>query len=66
MELLEELLEMFEGKMETVRKMIDEFEEGMDYATHCALQGFSEGLSYAIEEIRKKHEELSGEKTEEM
>ncbi len=66
MEPLEELLAMFDGKLETVKKMIDEFEEGMDYATHCTLQGFSEGLGYAIEETRKKQEELSGKKTEEM
>ncbi len=66
MEPIEELLRLFEEKMETITKMIDEFEEGMDYATHCTLQGFSEGLGYAIEELRRKQEELSGKKTEEM
>jgi hypothetical protein len=56
MEPLSELLELLEDKLQTIRRMIDEFEEGMDYATHCTLQGFAEGLSYAIEEIQKKQE----------
>jgi hypothetical protein len=49
---LDELLRLLEGKLETTRKMIDEFDERMDYATHCSLQGFAEGIAYAIEEIR--------------
>ncbi len=66
MEPLQELLGMFQDKLESVRKMIDEFEEGMDYASHCTLQGFAEGLDYAIEEIAKKQEELTGKRTEGM
>ncbi len=50
MERLEELRQALEEKLERTRKMIDEFEEGMDYATHCTLQGFAEGLAFAIEE----------------
>jgi hypothetical protein len=54
MELLDELLRMLEEKLETTHKMIGEFEESMDYATHCTLQGFAEGIDYAIEEIRNR------------
>lgn len=54
MEPLKELVEMFEEKLQTMRRMIDEFDEQMDYATHCTLQGFAEGLEFAIEEIKKK------------
>ncbi len=57
MEPLQELVALFEDKLEAVRKMIEEYEEGMDYASHCTLQGFAEGLSYAIEEIRAKQGE---------
>jgi hypothetical protein len=56
MEPLEELRQLFEQKLEKTRRMIEEFEEGMDYATHCNLQGFAEGLAFAIEEMN----ELSG------
>ena len=52
MEVLEELLQLLGDKLETTRKMIDEYEESMDYATHCSLRGFAEGLDYAMEEIR--------------
>ena len=34
--------------------MITAFEEGMDYASHCTLQGFAEGLGYAIDEIKER------------
>jgi hypothetical protein len=54
MDPLEELVQLFEGKLEAVRGMVDAFEEGMDYASHCSLQGFAEGLGYAIEEIRRR------------
>ena len=54
MESLEELRLAFEEKLERTRKMIDEFEEGMDYATHCTLQGFAEGLAFAIEEVTER------------
>jgi len=43
-ERLEEVRQALEEKLERTRRMIDEFDEGMDYATHCTLQGFAEGL----------------------
>ncbi len=49
---MEELLHAFEEKLEAVRKMIDEYDEAMDYASHCSLQGFAEGLGFALEETR--------------
>ena len=48
MEPLEELRQLLEQKLEKTRRMIEGFEEGMDYATHCTLQGFAEGLAFAI------------------
>jgi hypothetical protein len=56
MEQLRELLRMFEEKLGLIRDMIDAYEEGMDYASHCTLQGFAEGLMFAIEEIRTRLE----------
>jgi len=52
--LMEELLGAFEEKLEAVRRMIDEYDEAMDYASHCTLQGFAEGLAFAIEETRNR------------
>jgi hypothetical protein len=52
MEPLEELAQLLEEKLQAVRGMVDAFEEGMDYASHCSLQGFAEGLAFAIEEIK--------------
>ncbi len=57
---LKELRESFEDKLETVRKLIDGFDENMDYASHCTLQGFAEALEFAIEEIRKREEGQTG------
>ncbi len=54
MGLMEDLLETFEEKLTTIRKMIDQYDEAMDYATHCTLQGFAEGLTFAIEETRHR------------
>ena len=51
---MEELLETFEEKLSTIRKMIDQYDEAMDYASHCTLQGFAEGLAFAIEETRHR------------
>jgi hypothetical protein len=56
MELLEEVRQALEEKLERTRRMIDEFDEGMDYATHCTLQGFAEGLAFAIEELQERME----------
>jgi hypothetical protein len=54
MEPLEELQQALEEKLERTRTMIDEFDEGMDYATHCTLQGFAEGLAFTIEELKER------------
>jgi hypothetical protein len=51
---LADLLRLLEGKMEDVRSMINAYEEGMDYATHCTLQGFAEGLLFALEEVKSR------------
>lgn len=61
MERLEELRQALEEKLERTRKMIDEFEEGMDYMTHCTLQGFAEGLAFAIDEVRERLGQLRAE-----
>lgn len=62
MEPLEELLVAFADKLETIHKTISEFEEGMDYATHCSLQGFAEGLAYAMEEIKIRIDRAAAQK----
>ena len=54
MDQLAELLQLLEQKLEAVRHMIDAYEEGMDYATNCTLQGFAEGLLYAMEEVKSR------------
>jgi hypothetical protein len=54
MERLDEILEVFEEKLTAVRAMIDAYEEGMDYASHCVLEGFAEGLAFAMEEVRAR------------
>jgi len=54
MEALKELQQVLEEKLETTRKMIDEYDEMMDYATHCTLQGFAEGLAFALEETKNR------------
>jgi hypothetical protein len=51
---MEELLRAFEEKLESIRKMIDEYDENMDYASHCALKGFAEGIAFAIEETKSR------------
>jgi exonuclease VII small subunit len=54
MDQMKELIVLLEEKLLTIREAIDAYEEGMDYVTHCTLQGFAEGLMYAIEEIRNR------------
>ena len=57
---MEELIRAFEEKLEAVRKMIDEYDESMDYASHCALQGFAEGLAFALSETRERLDREEG------
>jgi len=52
MEPLRELQQALEEKLEATRKMIDEYDEMIDYATQCTLQGFAEGLAFALEETK--------------
>lgn len=54
MDQLDELLRLFEEKLADVRAMIAAYEEGMDYASHCTLQGFAEGLAFAIDEVKAR------------
>jgi hypothetical protein len=54
MKAIEELIRGLEDKLEAVRKMIDEYDESMDYASHCALQGFAEGLDFALSEAKER------------
>ena len=57
---LARLLERLEGKLEYTRRLIAEYEETMDYASHCNLLGFAEGIEFTLEEIgetlKKKRE----------
>lgn len=48
---LARLLERLEGKLEYTRRLIAEYEETMDYASHCNLLGFAEGIEFTLEEI---------------
>ncbi len=50
---LARLLEDLREKLEYTRKLIAEYEETMDYASHCNLLGFAEGIEFALEEIGK-------------
>jgi hypothetical protein len=50
---LNELLGLLEQKLEYTRRLIAEYEETMDYASHCNLLGFAEGIEFALEEIRE-------------
>ena len=48
---LARLLERLREKLEYTRRLIAEYEETMDYASHCNLLGFAEGIEFALEEI---------------
>ena len=54
---LARLLEPLREKLEYTRKLIAEYEETMDYASHCNLLGFAEGIEFALEEIEKSLKE---------
>ena len=53
---LARLLEQLRDKLEYTRKLIAEYEETMDYASHCSLLGFAEGIEFATEELAKSLE----------
>jgi len=50
---LTRLMEHLAEKLEYTRKLITEYEETMDYASHCNLLGFAEGIEFSLEEIKK-------------
>lgn len=49
-------------KLSQTRVMVNEFDEAMDYVTHCTLQGFAEGLAFALDEIEEAIGQEAGEK----
>ena len=51
---MEELVRTFEEKLAAVRSLIDQYDEAMDYASHCTLQGFAEGIAFAIDEAKNR------------
>jgi len=51
---VEELVRTYEEKLAAVRSMIDQYDEAMDYASHCTLQGFAEGIVFAIDEAKNR------------
>jgi hypothetical protein len=54
MDTIKEIIDVFEDKLAAIREMINTYDETMDYASHCTLQGFAEGLMYVIEELRAR------------
>ena len=50
---LKRLLSQLEEKLEYTRRLIAEYDEAMDYASQCNLQGFAQGIAFAIDEIRE-------------
>ncbi|HUJ90243.1 MAG TPA: hypothetical protein VLX12_08615 [Syntrophorhabdales bacterium] len=50
---LARLMERLGEKLEYTRRLIAEYEETMDYASHCNLLGFAEGIEFALEEIEE-------------
>jgi hypothetical protein len=54
MESIKDIIDVFEDKLAAIKGMIDAYDENMDYASHCTLQGFAEGLMYVIDELRAR------------
>lgn len=50
---LDALIASLERKLNDTRELIEGYDEAMDYATHCTLQGFAEGIDFAIEELKR-------------
>lgn len=50
---LEMVIASLEKKLSDTRELIEGYDEAMDYATHCALEGFAEGIDFAIEELKQ-------------
>jgi hypothetical protein len=60
LKVLARLKESLGEKLEYARGLIAEYEETMDYASHCNLLGFAEGIEFALEEIGKS---MKGKRT---
>jgi len=50
---LAELKRRLREKLKYTKKLIEEYEETMDYASHCNLVGFAEGIEFTLEEIEE-------------
>jgi hypothetical protein len=50
---LDTVIAALEKKLSDTRELIEGYDEAMDYATHCTLQGFAEGIDFAIEELKQ-------------
>jgi hypothetical protein len=60
MEELKELLDRLREKLQYTRRLTEEYDHAMDFASYCTMQGLVEGIEFAIEEI----EELLKEKSQ--
>ncbi len=49
---LKQLAKNLKEKLKYARQLLAEYEEKMDYASHCNLAGFAEGIEFTLEEIR--------------
>jgi hypothetical protein len=50
---LDAVIASLEKKLSDTRELIEGYDDAMDYATHCTLQGFAEGIDFAIEELKQ-------------
>ena len=50
---LDIVIASLEKKLSDTRELIEGYDEAMDYATHCTLQGFAEGIDFAVEELKE-------------
>jgi len=53
MEELQELLDRLREKLQYTRRLTEEYDHAMDFASHCTMQGLAEGIQFAIEEIEE-------------
>ncbi len=56
-ERLTRLMQRLKEKLDYTRKLIAEYEETMDYASHCNLLGFAEGIEFTLDEIAETMKE---------
>jgi len=52
-EYLVRLKKRLNEKLKYTKKLMEEYEETMDYASHCNLVGFAEGIEFTLEEIEE-------------